>query len=164
MSFPPVRSEPYPWPFDGGWDAGDTRLLLVDVEDEAVGPWAALADGLRRAGIGSLRTRRATRPAGDALAHRGFNAFLGTDLERRLRATGIRNLIVAGHGTDRAVHATMRAANDHGFECLLVEDATRAADERDHAAIVRITRFGNGLFGTTATVAALLAATRGGGS
>lgn len=156
-----MRSQPYPWPFDGGWDARDTMLLLVDVEDEAVGPWSVLADGLRRAGLGSLRTRQVAGAPHGALAHRGFNAFLGTDLELRLREPGIRNLIVAGNGTERAVHATMRAANDHGFECLLVEDATRAVDERDHAAILRITRFGNGLFGATATMAAVFTAVEG---
>jgi hypothetical protein len=52
----------------------------------------------------------------------------------------------------------MRAANDLGLECLLVEDGTATEDAAAHATILSITRFGNGLFGTTAPIAALLAA------
>jgi len=47
----------------------------------------------------------------------------------------------------------MRDANDRGFECLLVEDGCAAGERTHHESVIRITRFGNGLFGTTARMA-----------
>lgn len=87
-----------------------------------------------------------------------FNAFLGSDLDGLLRNQGVRNIILAGVETDGAVHTTMREANDRGFECLLLTDATASRDDNAHEAILRITQFGNGLFGAVASVAALDAA------
>ena len=87
-----------------------------------------------------------------------FNAFFGSDLDALLRNRCIRNIILAGVETDGAVHATMREANDHGFECLLLADATASRDENAHEAILRITQFGNGLFGGVASVDAFDAA------
>jgi len=50
-------------------------------------------------------------------------AFVGTDLERRLRAGGITALVVAGVITNNSVEATVRMAGCLGFEVYLVEDA-----------------------------------------
>jgi nicotinamidase-related amidase len=97
----------------------------------------------------------------DIVERAGWSAFTGTALDQVLRIRGARNLILCGATTDGAVHATMREANDRGFECLLAEDACCAEVPAHHAAILRITRFGNGLFGTTATVAAIIDALAG---
>jgi nicotinamidase-related amidase len=90
----------------------------------------------------------------------GDNAFLSTDLEDRLRAAGIRNLLIAGLPTDGLVHATMRAANDRGFECVAVSDACKGTSEPRHDSQLRITMFGNGLFGTVADCATVVDALR----
>jgi nicotinamidase-related amidase len=50
-------------------------------------------------------------------------AFVGTDLERRLRAEGITSLVVAGVITNNSVEATVRMAGCLGFDVYLVEDA-----------------------------------------
>jgi nicotinamidase-related amidase len=97
----------------------------------------------------------------DLLDRTGWSAFTGTALDQVLRRRGVRNLILCGATTEGAVHATTREANDRGYEALLVEDATASLVPAHHAAILRITRFGSGLFGTTAPVAALLAALEG---
>jgi biuret amidohydrolase len=89
--------------------------------------------------------------------HTGDNAFCGTTLEARLRADGVRNLLIAGLPTDGLMHATMRAANDMGFECLAIADACKGTTEDRHRGQLRITIFGNGLFGTVADAAAVLA-------
>lgn len=83
----------------------------------------------------------------------GDNAFFGTGLEEMLRGRGIRNLLVTGLPTEGLVHATQRAANDMGFECLAVADACKGTSSQRHSAQLRITTFGNGLFGTVANSA-----------
>ncbi|NTH16391.1 cysteine hydrolase [Agrobacterium rhizogenes] len=90
--------------------------------------------------------------------HPGDNAFYKTPLEMELKVRGIRNLLIAGLPTEGLIHATQRTANDMGFECLAVADACQGTSETRHAAQLRITTFGNGLFGTIASAAAVKAA------
>jgi len=94
-------------------------------------------------------------PAAIIVDHVGDNAFFGTGLEDTLRRRAIRNLLVTGLPTDGLVHATQRAANDMGFECLTVIDACKGTSPGRHDAQLRITTFGNGLFGAIASAAAV---------
>lgn len=73
------------------------------------------------------------RPLPDetVLAKRVNSAFIGTDLESRLRATGVRTLVVCGVITDNSVEATVRMAGNLGFEVWLVEDACWTFARRD---------------------------------
>lgn len=52
------------------------------------------------------------------------NSFLGTDLLRELSARSIKRVVVAGMMTSMCIDATVRAAKDLGFECILIHDAT----------------------------------------
>ncbi|CTQ47429.1 cysteine hydrolase [Roseibium aggregatum] len=88
--------------------------------------------------------------------HAGDNAFYGTGLEAMLSARGIRNLLICGLPTEGLVHATQRNANDMGFECLAIADACKGTSEDKHSGQLRITKFGNGLFGAVATSEAVL--------
>lgn len=97
-------------------------------------------------------------PGAIIIDHAGDNAFFGTGLEDALRRRAIRNLLVTGLPTDGLVHATQRAANDMGFECLTVIDACKGTSPGRHDAQLRITTFGNGLFGAIASAAAIEAA------
>jgi biuret amidohydrolase len=54
----------------------------------------------------------------------GKGAFYATDLQAQLNKYGIRSLIVAGVTTEVCVQTSMREANDRGYECLLISDAT----------------------------------------
>jgi nicotinamidase-related amidase len=56
------------------------------------------------------------------LAKRTNNAFIGTDLEARLRAAQQTVLVVVGVITNNSVEATVRMAGDLGFDTFLVED------------------------------------------
>jgi nicotinamidase-related amidase len=59
------------------------------------------------------------------------NAFIGTDLEARLRAAGQNLLIVTGVITNNSVEATVRMAGNLGFETYLVEDAVFTFGRKD---------------------------------
>lgn len=47
-------------------------------------------------------------------------------LHARLQAAGITHLVFSGVTTEVCVQTSMREANDRGYECLLVEDATES--------------------------------------
>ncbi len=51
------------------------------------------------------------------------SAFVGADLEARLRAEGRHRLVVVGVSTHNSVDATVRMAGNLGFETYLVDDA-----------------------------------------
>ncbi len=56
------------------------------------------------------------------------SAFIGTDLERRLRAAGIETLVICGATTNHCVETTTRMAGNFGFDTRLVRDATWTFD------------------------------------
>jgi len=56
------------------------------------------------------------------------NAFAGTPLADLLRATGRREIVVAGFATHMCVSATARSALDHGFRTTVVAAATATRD------------------------------------
>jgi biuret amidohydrolase len=63
-------------------------------------------------------------PGEMVIAKPGKGAFYATDLQAKLNQRGMRSLIVAGVTTEVCVQTSMREANDRGYECLLVSDAT----------------------------------------
>lgn len=87
----------------------------------------------------------------------GKGAFYATDLECILRTTNVQNLILVGVATDVCVHTTLREANDRGFECLVISDATAAAEAGVHWAAIRSIEQSGGVFGATCDSNSLLA-------
>ncbi|KAH8070963.1 isochorismatase-like protein [Aureococcus anophagefferens] len=100
--------------------------------------------------------------AGELVVHKpGKGAFYGTTLERDLRAAGVTHLVVTGVTTEVCVQSTLREANDRGFDCLLVEDATESYFPAFKRATLDMVVAQGGIVGWTATagdVAAALAA------
>ena len=82
----------------------------------------------------------------------GRGAFAHTDFELLLRIRGIKNLVVAGVTTDVCVGSTMREANDRGFDCMLVEDGTQAAEEELREMTCQSVRMEGGIFGAVGRV------------
>ena len=56
------------------------------------------------------------------------SAFIGTDLEQRLRAANIKTLVICGATTNHCVETTARMAGNLGFDACLVRDATWTFD------------------------------------
>ena len=63
------------------------------------------------------------------------NAFRETNLLEKLKEQGIEELVVCGAMTHMCIDATVRAAFDLGFKCVLIEDAcaTRNLQHREVA-------------------------------
>ena len=67
--------------------------------------------------------------AGDVVVDcAGMAGFSGSRLDGELRRRGIDRLAVGGLGLETAVYSTLGAANDRGYECLALTDASRLHD------------------------------------
>jgi biuret amidohydrolase len=63
----------------------------------------------------------------EKLVHKpGKGAFYATDLQEYLTSNQITHLLFAGVTTEVCVQTSMREANDRGYECLVVSDATES--------------------------------------
>jgi nicotinamidase-related amidase len=88
----------------------------------------------------------------------GKGAFHATDLKAVLDARGITHLLFAGVTTEVCVQTTMREANDRGYGCLLVEDATESYFPEFKRATLDMVRAQGGIVGWTATTAEVVGA------
>ena len=91
----------------------------------------------------------------------GKGAFHATPIAAILAMRGITHLVIAGVTTEVCVQTTMREANDRGYECLLIEDATESYFPEFKAATLAMVRAQGGIVGWTATSAQLIAALDG---
>jgi biuret amidohydrolase len=87
----------------------------------------------------------------------GKGAFHATPLGGLLADAGITHLLIAGVTTEVCVQTTMREANDRGFACLLVEDATESYFPEFKAATLAMVRAQGAIVGWTATAGQVLA-------
>jgi biuret amidohydrolase len=88
----------------------------------------------------------------------GKGMFWSTGLHERLQAAGITHLVFAGVTTEVCVQTSMREANDRGYECLLVTDATESYFEHFKTATIEMITAQGGIVGWAAPLAALAAA------
>jgi nicotinamidase-related amidase len=88
----------------------------------------------------------------------GKGAFYQTNLQTKLNEQQITHLIFTGVTTEVCVQTTMREANDRGFECLLIEDATESYFPEFKQATIEMIRSQGGIVGWTAKAENLLQA------
>jgi nicotinamidase-related amidase len=88
----------------------------------------------------------------------GKDSFYATDLETILRARGITHLVVTGVTTEVCVQTTVRAANDRGFECLILSDCTGSYFPEFHASALAMFSAQGGIVGWVTSSDDLLSA------
>lgn len=79
----------------------------------------------------------------------GKGAFYNTKLQDKLSKQEITHLIFTGVTTEVCVQTTMREANDRGFECLLIEDATESYFPEFKQATIKMIHSQGGIVGWT---------------
>ena len=181
-SLPAVDSAtPYPWPYHGR--VLPKQLALVVMLDERWRPdeaatevgtrLEAMAEAVRRVGgivIGIVAAAGTQPAAGGAplpircdniVATRATDAFVDSPLDRILRSTGHSDLLLAGWGLEGPIHSTLRAANDRGYECLLVADSCTSVDPALAHSALDMVRHSGGIFGAFADTTEVLAALEG---
>ena len=84
----------------------------------------------------------------------GKGMFFATDVDSILQTRGLTHLIFAGVTTEVCVQTSMREANDRGYECLLIEDATASYFPAFKAATLDMIRAQGAIVGWTAPLAA----------
>ena len=85
----------------------------------------------------------------------GKGMFWATGLHTRLAAMQITHLVFAGVTTEVCVQTSMREANDRGYECLLIEDATESYFPQFKAATIEMIVAQGGIVGWVAPLSAL---------
>jgi nicotinamidase-related amidase len=122
-------------------DAGPMGRILIAGE-----PGNAIIDAL------------APRDGEIVLDKPGKGAFHATPLQPTLQGLGITHLVVTGVTTEVCVQTTLREANDRGYDCLLLEDATESYFPEFKAATLAMIRAQGAIVGWTARSDALLGA------
>jgi nicotinamidase-related amidase len=181
-----ASATPYPWPYHGAFDPQRTALIvLLDKRwrrgvldtDHVEANLILIATQLKELGAlivgitsapprpglhleiddeeSSTRVRSLIATDEDVISS-GSSAFFGGGLDILLHTRNRTDLILVGWGLEGPVHSTLRAANDRGYECLLVADASSSLDASLIKNASSMVEFSGGIFGATATTAELL--------
>jgi len=105
----------------------DSGRPIIHVRHDSVEPQSTL-----RPGQPGNQIKAEARPRdGEPVIGKHVNsAFIGTDLEQRLRNAKQNNVIIVGLTTDHCVSTTARMAGNLGFSTVVVGDATAAFDRK----------------------------------
>ena len=88
----------------------------------------------------------------------GKGMFYATEVAELLKSKDIRQLVFAGVTTEVCVQTSMREANDRGYECLLIEDATASYFPQFKAAAIDMIRAQGAIVGWTTPLSAFAGA------
>ena len=91
----------------------------------------------------------APKPGEIVIDKPGKGMFYATEVGEILKARGVTHLVFAGVTTEVCVQTSMREANDRGYECLLIEDATASYFPRFKDAALDMIRAQGAIVGWT---------------
>jgi nicotinamidase-related amidase len=169
-----MATRPYPWPYDEELEPRRLALVIVGAQgwwaERTVDPAGAIealertSKVVRDAGGSVVVVLRAGAeeplfdPAADDLVMEcaGMSGFADGPLDLRLRALGSTHLAIGGLGLETAVYSTVGGANDRGYECLTLADATAPHDRATAAAALSSITMSGGIFGAVGTTTDLL--------
>jgi nicotinamidase-related amidase len=103
-------------------------LPVFHIRHDSVEPGSTYRPGQP---LHDFKAEAAPLPGETVIAKRTNSAFIGTELEQRLRDASIARLAIAGVITNNSVEATVRMAGNLGFDVLLAEDACFTFGRRD---------------------------------
>lgn len=106
------------------------KLPILHVRHDSLEPGSTYRPGQPGHAFKPEAEPRAGEPV---IAKRTNSAFIGTDLEVRLRAHGHMTLVVVGVITNNSVEATVRMAGNLGFDTYVVADGCFTVDKHDLA-------------------------------
>ena len=86
----------------------------------------------------------------------GKGMFWATGLHESLRSRGITHLVFTGVTTEVCVQTSMREANDRGYDCVIVEDATESYFPEFKASALAMLTAQGAIVGWSTTSRALL--------
>lgn len=144
-----------------GFRARGLPVVLITVDGGAPGRTEQprrFADGLPE-GFADLLPELDARPDDLRVVKRTWGAFARTDLEARLRALSVTQVVVAGVATGTGVESTARQAYELGFHVALAVDAMADSRPEAHAYSLAQVFPRLGETGTTAEILALLSNT-----
>jgi nicotinamidase-related amidase len=101
------------------------RMAIFHIRHASKSPNSAF--GFDRPGY-AVRAEAREQPGEPVIIKQVNSAFIGTDLEQRLRQRRIRSLVIVGATTNHCVETTTRMAGNMGFDARLVRDATWTFD------------------------------------
>jgi nicotinamidase-related amidase len=101
------------------------RLPIIHIRHASTEPDSVFRP--ERAGFQVIEVAR-EMPGEPVIVKNVNSAFIGTDLEARLRHAGYDTLVICGATTNHCVETSTRMAGNLGFDAWLVRDATWAYD------------------------------------
>jgi nicotinamidase-related amidase len=180
-------STPYPWPWNGDLGGSGTAVAIIAPRNRIPEPQMDVLTAIHDVvtavkAIGGLAILVTTRPPSrkfdpgtsdfdpgfgldpatlDHTVHAdGIDGFCGSPLEGLLHSRGISRIVLVGAALETSVHSTMRSANDRGFECLLVIDASAPLDSALVDASISMIEMSGGIFGAVAKSTDVISALR----
>ena len=103
----------------------DCGALIFHIRHEGTRPSSSFLPGSTGFAVKDEARELAHEPV---IVKRVNSAFIGTDLESRLRAANVMTLVICGATTNHCVETTTRMAGNLGFDTRLVRDATWTFD------------------------------------
>lgn len=103
------------------------RRPIFHVKNDSVEPNSPLGPGK----LGNAIKDIVSPQKGEPILIKTVNsAFIGTDLEKRLRKEKIKTVVIVGLTTDHCVSTTVRMAANLGFKTYIISDATATFDRK----------------------------------